>query len=169
MDKKEGFIMKAKEFGLTKNDIIEMSDKYMLNIGYRFPIVVEEAKDTIVKDIDGEEYLDYYAGIAVNSAGNCNEKVVAAIRQQAGEAMHTSLYPYSTPQALLAKLICETIGMDRIFFQNSGTEANEAMIKMARKYGVEHFGPEHYHIVTAKKSFHGRTYGAMSATGQPDN
>lgn len=169
MDKKEGFIMKAKEFGLTKNDIIEMSDKYMLNIGYRFPIVVEEAKDTIVKDIDGEEYLDFYAGIAVNSAGNCNEKVVAAIRQQAGEAMHTSLYPYSTPQALLAKLICETIGMDRIFFQNSGTEANEAMIKMARKYGVEHFGPEHYHIVTAKKSFHGRTYGAMSATGQPDN
>ena len=161
--------MKAKEYGLTKNDIIELSDKYMLNIGYRFPIVVEEAKDTIVKDIDGEEYLDFYAGIAVNSAGNCNEKVVAAIRQQAGEAMHTSLYPYSTPQALLAKLICETIGMDRIFFQNSGTEANEAMIKMARKYGVEHFGPEHYHIVTAKKSFHGRTYGALSATGQPDN
>lgn len=161
--------MKAKEYGLTKNDIIELSDKYMLNIGYRFPIVVEEAKDTIVKDIDGEEYLDFYAGIAVNSAGNCNEKVVAAIRQQAGEAMHTSLYPYSTPQALLAKLICETIGMDRIFFQNSGTEANEAMIKMARKYGVEHFGSEHYHIVTAKKSFHGRTYGALSATGQPDN
>lgn len=161
--------MKAKDCGLTKQDIIEMSDKYMLNIGYRFPIVVEEAKDTIVKDIDGEEYLDFYAGIAVNSAGNCNEKVVAAIREQAGQAMHTSLYPYSTPQALLAKLICESIGMDRVFFQNSGTEANEAMIKMARKYGVEHYGPDHYHIVTAKKSFHGRTYGAMSATGQPDN
>lgn len=162
-------IMKAKDYGLTKKDIIEMSDQYMLNIGYRFPIVVEEAKDTVVKDIDGDEYLDFYAGIAVNSAGNCNEKVVAAIREQAGEVMHTSLYPYSVPQALLAKLICENIGMDRVFFQNSGTEANEAMIKMARKYGVEHFGPEHYHIVTAKNSFHGRTYGAMSATGQPDN
>lgn len=161
--------MKAKDYGLNKQDIIEMSDRYMLNIGYRFPIVVEEAKDTVVKDIDGEEYLDFYAGIAVNSAGNCNEKVVAAIREQAGQAMHTSLYPYSTPQALLAKLICENTGFDRIFFQNSGTEANEAMIKMARKYGVEHYGPEHYHIVTAKNSFHGRTYGALSATGQPDN
>ena len=161
--------MKAKDYGLTKNDIIKMSDKYMLNIGYRFPIVAEEAKDTIIKDVDGDEYLDFYAGIAVNSAGNCNEKVVAAIREQAGEVMHTSLYPYSVPQALLAKLICESIGMDRVFFQNSGTEANEAMIKMARKYGVEHFGPEHYHIVTAKSSFHGRTYGALSATGQPDN
>lgn len=161
--------MKAKDFGLTKQDIIEMSDQYMLNIGYRFPIVVEEAKDTTVKDVDGDEYLDFYAGIAVNSAGNCNEKVVEAIREQAGQAMHTSLYPYSVPQALLAKLICETIGFDRIFFQNSGTEANEAMIKMARKYGVEHFGPEHYHIVTAKMGFHGRTFGALSATGQPDN
>lgn len=161
--------MKAKDYGLTKQDIIEMSDRYMLNIGYRFPIVVEEAKDTMVKDIDGVEYLDFYAGIAVNSAGNCNEKVVAAIREQAGQAMHTSLYPYSTPQALLAKLICENIGMDRVFFQNSGTEANEAMIKMARKYGVDNFYSEHYHIVTAKMGFHGRTYGAMSATGQPDN
>lgn len=161
--------MKAKDYGLTKQDIIEMSDKYMLNIGYRFPIVAEESKDLLVKDTDGEEYLDFYAGIAVNSAGNCNEKVVEAIREQVGQTMHTSLYPYSVPQAMLAKLICETIGMDRIFFQNSGTEANEAMIKMARKYGIEKYGPEHYHIVTAKKSFHGRTFGAMTATGQPDN
>ncbi len=161
--------MKAKDYGLTKHDVIKMSDQYMLNIGYRFPIVAEEAKGVLVKDMDGDEYLDFYAGIAVNSTGNCNERVVAAIREQAGQVMHTSLYPYSVPQALLAKLICETIGMDRIFFQNSGTEANEAMIKMARKYGVEHFGEDHYHIVTARKSFHGRTYGAMSATGQPDN
>jgi len=161
--------MKAKDYGLTKQDIIEMSNTYMWDIGYRFPIVVEETKDTKVFDVDGEEYLDFYAGIAVNSAGNCNEKVVAAIKEQAALAMHTSLYPYSVPQALLAKLICETIGMDRVFFQNSGTEANEAMIKMARKYGVEKYGPEHYHIVTAKKSFHGRTFGALTATGQPDS
>lgn len=161
--------MKAKDYGLTKQDIIEMSDTYMLDIGYRFPIVVEEAKDTMMKDADGEEYLDFFAGIAVNSVGNCNERVVAAIREQAGQVMHTSLYTYSVSQAMLAKLICENTGFDRIFFQNSGTEANEAMIKMARKYGVEHFGAEHYHIVTAKRSFHGRTYGAMTATGQPDN
>ncbi len=161
--------MKAKDYGLTKQDIIEMSSKYMWDIGYRFPIVVEEAKDTVIKDVDGEEYLDFFAGIAVNSTGNCNEKVVAAIQEQAAQTMHTSLYPYSVPQALLAKLICETIGMDRVFFQNSGTEANEAMIKMARKYGIEKYGPQHFHIVTAKKSFHGRTFAALTATGQPES
>ena len=82
--------------------------------------------------------------------------------------MHVSLYPYNVPQAMLAKLICETTGFDRVFFQNSGTESNEAMIKMARKRGVEKFGPDHYEIVTAKKSFHGRTYAALTATGQPE-
>lgn len=160
--------MKAKDYGLTKQDIIEMSEQYLLDIGYHFPIVVEEAKDVTLTDADGEEYLDFYAGIAVNSAGNCNEKVVKAVQEQAAQVMHTSLYPYNTPQAMLAKLICENTGFDRVFFQNSGTESNEAMIKMARKYGVEHFGPEHYEIVTAKKSFHGRTFGALTATGQPD-
>ncbi|HKM28527.1 MAG TPA: aminotransferase class III-fold pyridoxal phosphate-dependent enzyme, partial [Anaerovoracaceae bacterium] len=76
---------------------------------------------------------------------------------------------YTVPQALLAKKICTSIGMDKIFFQNTGTESNEAMIKMARKYGVEKYGPHKYNIVTAKMGFHGRTFGAMSATGQPDN
>lgn len=160
--------MKAKDYGLTKQDIIEMSDTYLLDIGYHFPIVVEEGNDVTLTDADGTEYLDFYAGIAVNSVGNCNEKVVAAVREQVGQVMHTSLYPYNTPQAMLAKLICEQTGFDRVFFQNSGTESNEAMIKLARKYGVEHYGPEHYEIVTAKKSFHGRTFAALTATGQPD-
>ncbi|MFQ9615959.1 MAG: aspartate aminotransferase family protein, partial [Clostridium butyricum] len=106
---------------------------------------------------------------AVNSAGNCNEKVVEAIKEQVNDIIHTFNYPYTIPQALLAKLICETIGMDKIFYQSTGTEANEAMIKMARKYGVEKYGPNKYNIVTAKNGFHGRTYGSMSATGQPDN
>lgn len=161
--------MKAKDYGYTKQDIMEMSDKYLLDIGYHFPIVVEEAKDMYLKDADGREYLDFYAGIAVNSAGNCNERIVKAVQEQVSQVMHTSLYPYNTPQALLAKLICENTGFDRVFFQNSGSESNEAMIKMARKYGVENFGPEHYHIVTAKKSFHGRTFAALTATGQPDS
>jgi acetylornithine/N-succinyldiaminopimelate aminotransferase len=161
--------MKAKDYGLTKQDIVEMSDKYLLDIGYHFPIVVEEAKDAILKDADGDEYLDFFAGIAVNSAGNCNERVVKAVQEQVAQVMHTSLYPYNTPQALLAKLVCEQTGFDRVFFQNSGTESNEAMIKMARKYGIEHYGPDHYEIVTAKRSFHGRTFGSMIATGQPDS
>ncbi len=120
-------------------------------------------------DVDGTSYLDFYGGIAVNSAGNRNEFVVKAIIDQAQDIIHTFNYPYTIPQTLLAKLICETIGMDKIFYQNSGTEANEAMIKMARKYGVEKYGQDRYQIVTAKNSFHGRTYGALSATGQPDN
>lgn len=161
--------MIAKDYGLTKEDIIEISDKYLLDTGYHFPIVVEDAKGAVLRDANGKEYLDFYAGIAVNSAGNCNEAVVKAVQEQVAQVMHTSLYPYNTPQAMLAKLICEETGFDRVFFQNSGTESNEAMIKMARKYGIEKYGENHYHIVTAKRSFHGRTFGSMIATGQPES
>jgi len=148
---------------------MDMTDKYMIETYQRFPFIAVKAKDMYLYDENGHAYLDFYGGIAVNSAGSCNEKVVAAVRDQVGDIMHAFNYPYSIPQAVLAKLVCETIGMDKIFFQNSGTEANEAMIKLARKYGTDNFGPERYHIITAKHSFHGRTYGAMSATGQPDN
>ena len=141
----------------------------MIDTYERFDFVAETAKDMYLYDENGESYLDFYGGIAVNSAGNCNEKVVEAIKEQVNDIIHTFNYPYTIPQALLAKLICETIGMDKIFYQSTGTEANEAMIKMARKYGVEKYGPNKYNIVTAKNGFHGRTYGSMSATGQPDN
>lgn len=161
--------MKLKDTGLTKQELIDIVDQYMISIGERYDLIADSAKDLTVFDEQGDTYLDFYGGIAVSSAGNCNEKVVAAIKEQAEQLIHASNYPYSVPQAMLAKLICDTIGMDKIFFQNSGTEANEAMIKMARKYGTEHYGPNRYHIVTAKSSFHGRTYGALSATGQPDN
>ena len=124
-----------------------------------FPMIAERAEDMYIYDENGEAYLDFYAGIAVNSAGNRNKKVVAAVKDQVDDIMHTFNYPYTIPQALLAEKVCTTIGMDKIFFQNSGTEANEAMIKMARKYGVEKYGPTHYNIVTAKDSFHGRSYG----------
>ncbi len=152
---------------MTKEDIKEMVSCYMIDTYERFDFVAETAKDMYIYDENGDAYLDFYAGIAVNSAGNCNEAVVAAVRDQVGDIMHTFNYPYTIPQALLAKKICTTIGMDKIFFQNSGTEANEAMIKMARKYGTENYGPDKYEIITAKASFHGRTFGAMSATGQP--
>ena len=141
----------------------------MIETYERFDFLAETAKGMYLYDENGTPYLDFYAGIAVNSAGNCNEKVVAAVKDQVGDIMHTFNYPYTIPQALLAEKICTTLDMDKIFFQNSGTEANEAMIKMARKYGVEKYGPHRYNIVTAKESFHGRTFGSMSATGQPDN
>ena len=161
--------MKLKDTGLTFQDIKDKVDKYMIETYERFDFLAETAKDQYMYDENGTPYLDFYAGIAVNSAGNCNEKVVAAVKDQVEDIMHTFNYPYTIPQALLAEKICTTIGMDKIFYQNSGTEANEAMIKMARKNGVEKYGPKRYNIVTASMGFHGRTFGAMSATGQPDN
>lgn len=161
--------MKLAETGLTAQDIKEKAGKYMIETYERFDFLAESAKNQYIYDEKGERYLDFYAGIAVNSAGNCNEKVVNAVVEQAKTLMHTFNYPYTIPQALLAEKVCTTIKMDKIFFQNSGTEANEAMIKMARKYGIEKYGPNRYHIVTAKMGFHGRTFGAMSATGQPGN
>ncbi|MBQ2283957.1 MAG: acetylornithine/succinylornithine family transaminase [Agathobacter sp.] len=161
--------MKLKETGMTEGQLKEKASKYMIETYERFDFVAETAKDMYMYTPTGEKYLDFYAGIAVNSTGNCNEKVVAAVMDQCQDLMQTFNYPYTIPQVLLAEKICTTIGMDKIFYQNSGTEANEAMIKMARKYGVEKYGPNKYNIVTAKSSFHGRTFGAMSATGQPDN
>ncbi len=161
--------MKLKDTGLTAEDIKAKVKKYMIETYERFDFLAETAKDQYMYDENGTAYLDFYAGIAVNSAGNCNEKVVKAVQDQAADIMQTFNYPYTIPQALLAEKVCTTIGMDKIFFQSTGTEANEAMIKMARKYGIEHYGPNKYHIVTAKMGFHGRTFGAMSATGQPGN
>lgn len=161
--------MKLKDTGLTAQDIKDKVNKYMIETYERFDFLAETAKDMYLYDENGTPYLDFYAGIAVNSAGSCNEKVVEAVKDQVSDIMHTFNYPYTIPQALLAEKVCTAIGMDKIFFQNSGTEANEAMIKMARKYGVEKYGPHKYNIVTAAMSFHGRTFGAMSATGQPDN
>lgn len=161
--------MRLKDAGLTPQELKDIVNKYMVETYERYDFIAERAEGMYLYDEEGNAYLDFYGGVAVNSPGNRNEKVVAAIKDQVDDIMHTFNYPYTVPQALLAKKICETIGMDKIFYQNSGTEANECMIKMARKYGVDHYGPERYHIITAKHGFHGRTYGALSATGQPDN
>ena len=161
--------MKLKDKGLTVQDIKDKVNKYMIETYERFDFLAETAEGMYLYDEKGTPYLDFYAGIAVNNAGSRNPKVVAAVKDQVDDIMHTFNYPYTIPQALLAEKVCETIGMDKIFYQNSGTEANEAMIKMARKYGIEKYGPNKYHIVTAKMGFHGRTFGAMSATGQPGN
>ncbi len=161
--------MQLQNLKLTAQEVIDLTQKYMIETYQRFPFLATKAKGMYLYDENGEPYLDFYGGIAVNNAGNCNEKVVEAVRDQVGDVMHTFNYPYTIPQSVLAELVCRTLEMDKIFYQNSGTEANEAMIKLARKYGTDHFGLEKYHIITAKQSFHGRTYGSMSATGQPDN
>ena len=161
--------MRLKDTGLTAQELKDMVNKYMVETYERYDFIAERAEGMYLYDEEGNAYLDFYGGVAVNSCGNRNPKVIAAIKDQLDDIMHTFNYPYTIPQALLAEKVCETIGMDKIFYQNSGTEANEAMIKMARKYGIEKYGPNRYHIVTAKMGFHGRTFGAMSATGQPAN
>lgn len=160
--------MKLKDTGLTPQELKDIVGEYMVETYERYDFIAERAEGMYIYDEEGNAYLDFYGGVAVNSPGSRNERVVAAIKEQLDDVIHTFNYPYTVPQALLAKKICDSIGMDKIFYQNSGTEANECMIKMARKYGVDNFGPEHYHIITAKNGFHGRTYGAMAATGQPD-
>lgn len=159
--------MRLKDTGLTVADIKAKVNTYMIETYERMDFLADSAKGAYLYDQNGDAYLDFYGGVAVNSVGSCNEEVVKAVQDQVATIMHTFNYPYTVPQAILAEKICKASGMDKIIYQNSGAEANEAMIKMARKYGVENFGPKKWHIVTAEKSFHGRTFGAMTATGQP--
>ena len=159
--------MKAKDFNLTKEELVEMAEKYMNETFKRYDFIADSTSGVYVYDENGEAYLDFLGGIAVNSVGGCNQAVIDAIKSQSEDMIHVSNYFYSVPQTILAKLICESIGMDKIQFQNSGAEANEAMIKMARKYGNDLYGGKRYKIVTALNSFHGRTLATLSATGQP--
>ncbi len=152
---------------MKKEELKKLYDTYFYDTFKRFDFVAETGDGVYVIDEEGNKYLDFMAGIAVNSAGHCNKRVVEAIVEQAGKMLHASNYCYTEPAARAAKLILDSIGFDKIYFQNSGAEANEAMIKLARKYGKDHFGPNRYHIVTAKNSFHGRTLATLAATGQP--
>ncbi len=159
--------MKLKDFNLTKDELIEMADKYMNETFKRYDFVADESHDMYLYDENEGKYLDFLGGIAVNSVGGCNQKVIDAINEQSKVMIHASNYFYTVPQIVLAKLISETIGMDKVQFQNSGAEANEAMTKLARKYGNEKKGPGKNTIITAYNSFHGRTLATLSATGQP--
>ncbi len=159
--------MKLQDVNKTKDDIKDMYNTYFYETFKRLDFVAETGEGSYIIAEDGKEYLDFMAGIAVNSTGHCNKRVVEAIKEQCETMIHASNYCYTVPQVMLAELICKNIGMEKIYFQNSGAEANEAMIKLARKYGKDNFGPDRYNIVTAKNSFHGRTLATLAATGQP--
>ena len=152
---------------MKKDEIKGLYEEYYYDTFKRFDFIAEKGEGSYIIDENGKKYLDFMAGIAVNSAGHCNEKVVEAICEQAHKMLHASNYFYTEPQARAAELILKSIGFDKIQYQNSGAEANEAMIKLARKYGVEKYGPNRYKIVTALNSFHGRTLATLAATGQP--
>jgi acetylornithine aminotransferase len=141
-------------------------DKYIMKTYGRYPLVPVKGAGCLLWDADGKEYLDFLAGVAVNNLGHCHPKVVAALQKQAAELIHCSNY-YNIPQQIeLAELLCNHSFADRAFFCNSGAEANEAAIKLARKYSRDTYSPERYEIITATDSFHGRTMATVSATGQ---
>ena len=146
--------------------IIEDADHYLMPTYSRFPIVLRKGRGVKVWDTTGKEYLDFVGGIAVNVLGHCHPKVVVAIQKQAQRLIHVSNLYHIEPQVMLAKLLVKNSFADKVFFCNSGAEANEAAIKIARKYGKEHFGPECFEIISTFNSFHGRTIATLTATGQ---
>ncbi|MCL5105145.1 MAG: acetylornithine transaminase [Armatimonadetes bacterium] len=144
-----------------------LDNQYVMHTYGRLPVVFVRGEGCMVYDADGKEYLDLVAGIAVNGLGHCHPKVVEAICKQAGTLMHTSNLYHTVPQPLLAKLLVELSGMGKAFFCNSGAEANEAAMKIAKKAAKLTGNSEKTGIVTAEQSFHGRTLAAITATGQP--
>lgn len=145
---------------------IDKADKYIMKTYGRYPLVPVRGEGCYLWDADGRRYLDFLAGVAVNNLGHCHPRVVAALQKQAAELIHCSNFYHIPQQIELAELLCTHSFADRGFFCNSGAEANEAAIKLARKYSREKFGPDRYEIITAFSSFHGRTMATVSATGQ---
>lgn len=141
----------------------DLGEKYVMKTYSRFPLTFERGEGMYVYDENGKEYLDFVAGIAVNSLGHNHPKLVKAISEQAAKLIHISNLYYSRPQCTLAQKLVENGSLDKVFFCNSGAEAIESALKLARKYGSKTGRQE---IITMHKSFHGRTFGAVTATGQ---
>jgi predicted acetylornithine/succinylornithine family transaminase len=146
--------------------IIEDADRCLMHTYNRFPVVLRKGRGIKVWGADGREYYDFVGGIAVNVLGHCHPKVVVAIQKQAQRLLHVSNFYHIEPQIKLAKLLCAHSFADKVFFCNSGAEANEAAIKLARKYAKEHLDQNRFEIITALNSFHGRTLATVTATGQ---
>jgi predicted acetylornithine/succinylornithine family transaminase len=144
--------------------LLEWANRYLLGNYARAPLCLVRGEGVRVWDTDGKEYLDFVGGIAVDALGHCHPKIVGAIREQATTLLHVSNLYQIPSQIHLAKLLCEHSFADRAFFCNSGTEANEAAIKLSRKYAKETFASDRVDIVTMRGAFHGRTMGALSAT-----
>lgn len=147
-------------------DIKSIDKEYVAGTYARFPLEIVSGKGSLVYDENGKEYIDLGTGIAVNTFGIGDTEWKNAVIEQLDKVQHTSNLYYSEPCALLAKTLCERTGMDKVFFSNSGAEANECAIKAARRYGELTKGKDCYTIITLKQSFHGRTITTLSATGQ---
>lgn len=151
---------------MTAYELMELSDKYIMATYRRFPIVLVKGSGARVWDSDGKEYLDFVAGIAVCNLGHSHPKVAEAIKKQVDILTHVSNLYYIEPQINFARILVENSFADKIFICNSGAEANEAAIKLARKYAHENMAGGKYELITMKDSFHGRTLATVTATGQ---
>ncbi|MBR2702557.1 MAG: acetylornithine/succinylornithine family transaminase [Oscillospiraceae bacterium] len=147
-------------------DLKQIDKQYIANTYARFPVELVSGKGSLVYDENGKEYIDMGSGIGVTAFGIADDEWQAAVSAQLGKLQHMSNLYYTEPCALLAEALCEKTGMKKVFFCNSGAEANEGAIKAARKYAAEHKGPEYFTIVTLVNSFHGRTLTTLAATGQ---
>src|SRR6056297_3899113 len=150
---------------LTQSWIDRAEQSVMKTYG-RYPLVAVRGEGCRLWDAEGKEYLDFLAGVAVNNLGHCHPRVVAALQEQATTLIHCSNFYHIPPQIELAELLCEHSFGERVFFCNSGAEANETAIKLARKYSSEKYSDERTEIISSTNSFHGRTLGTLSATGQ---
>ncbi len=144
----------------------ELDKQYVANTYNRFPVEIVSGKGACLVDENGKEYVDMGAGIAVNTFGMADDGWVAAVTAQLTKFQHTSNLYYTEPCARLAEMLCTRTGMKKVFFGNSGAEANECAIKAAREYGITKKGEEYFNIITLKNSFHGRTLATLAATGQ---
>ena len=146
--------------------IMNMDQTFVAGTYKRFPVEIVSGKGSKVADVNGKTYIDMGSGIGVTAFGIADDVWQAAVTDQIGKVQHMSNLYYTDPCARLAKLLCEKTGMKKVFFANSGAEANEGAIKVARKYAAEKHGADHYTIITLNNSFHGRTLTTLAATGQ---
>ncbi len=148
------------------SELMSIDKTYIANTYARFPVEIASGKGSLLYSPEGKRYIDMGSGIGVTAFGTGDDAWKDAVIAQLGKVQHTSNLYYTEPCAMLAKLLCERTGMKKVFFGNSGAEANECAIKAARKYASEKKGPEYHTIVTLKNSFHGRTLTTLAATGQ---
>jgi acetylornithine/N-succinyldiaminopimelate aminotransferase len=151
---------------MPSEQLREDAERYLMQTYARWPLAIARGRGCKVYDMEGREYLDFVGGIAVNVLGHCHPDLVAAIQKQAQQLLHTSNLYYTEPQVNLAKALVARSFADRAFFCNSGAEANEAAIKLARRYAHQKYGPDRFEIITMQQSFHGRTMATLTATGQ---
>ena len=151
---------------MTEKQWMEQDKNYIADTYARFPVVVEKGEGSVLTDVNGKEYIDFTSGIGVDSFGFCDPVWKAAVSAQLDKIQHTSNLYYTQPCIELAKLLCGKTGMSKVFFSNSGAEANECAIKAARKYAEKTKGIDSPVILTLKDSFHGRTVTTLAATGQ---